>query len=203
MVAFDCKGTEVQHDTTGASPPLRSMGHHRSHQNAGGHAAVAFDLRGREHGAQIESVGQSVSLRAADGGSSRSYVAVGGDTTHSLTAEGHDASEDGSGRGTPVVAFAENQQGAVRIAGVVPALSKGGGKLGQGYAAVQTGPIARRLMPVECARLQGFPDDHAAITCRNKPAADGNQYKAYGNSMAVPCISYILDRLRLSWEVCQ
>ncbi len=42
-VAFDCKGTEVQFTEDGAHPPLRSMGHHHSHQNAGGHAAVAFD----------------------------------------------------------------------------------------------------------------------------------------------------------------
>ena len=47
-VAFDCKGTEVQFSTDGSHPTLRSMGHANSHQNAGGHAAVAspipFDL---------------------------------------------------------------------------------------------------------------------------------------------------------------
>jgi len=43
-VAFDCKGTEVQFSTDGSHPTLRSMGHNNSHQNAGGHAAVAFDL---------------------------------------------------------------------------------------------------------------------------------------------------------------
>ena len=58
----------------------------------------------------------------------------------------------------------------------------------------------RRLMPVECARLQGFHDDHTAITYRGKPAADGPQYKAYGNSMATPCIKWILDRMRISME---
>lgn len=41
-VAFDCKGSQVQTSESGVSPPLRSMGHHHSHQNAGGHAAVAF-----------------------------------------------------------------------------------------------------------------------------------------------------------------
>lgn len=41
-VAFDCKGTEVQFQTDGGHPPLRSMGHLESHQNAGGHAAVAI-----------------------------------------------------------------------------------------------------------------------------------------------------------------
>ena len=41
VVAFDCKGTEVQFDATGSAPPLRSMGHDQSHANAAGHAAVA------------------------------------------------------------------------------------------------------------------------------------------------------------------
>ena len=42
VLAFDCKGTEVQCATDGSHPTLRSMGHNNSHQNAGGHAAVAF-----------------------------------------------------------------------------------------------------------------------------------------------------------------
>ena len=63
---------------------------------------------------------------------------------------------------------------------------------------VTTGAIVSRLTPTECARLQGFPDDHCAITYRGKPAADGPQYKALGNSMAVPCIKWILDRIRIN-----
>jgi len=58
----------------------------------------------------------------------------------------------------------------------------------------------RRLTPTECARLQGFPDDHTEITFRGKPAADGPQYRALGNSMAVPCIAWIMDRMRVSME---
>ena len=73
-VAFDCKGTEVQH-IEGVTPPLRSMGHNHSHQNAGGHAAVAFDLRGREGGAMPEGPHDTANIRAASGGSTRSYVA--------------------------------------------------------------------------------------------------------------------------------
>lgn len=44
-VAFDCKGTEVQHSADGSHPTLRSMGHSNSHSNAGGHAAVAIQER--------------------------------------------------------------------------------------------------------------------------------------------------------------
>ena len=46
-VAFDCKGAEVQFSTDGSHPTLRSMGHHGSHQNGGGHAAVAFAIQER------------------------------------------------------------------------------------------------------------------------------------------------------------
>jgi DNA (cytosine-5)-methyltransferase 1 len=53
----------------------------------------------------------------------------------------------------------------------------------------------RRLMPVECERLQGFPDHYTAIPYRGAPAADGPRYKAIGNSMAVPCVRWIGVRL--------
>lgn len=74
-VAFDCKGTEVQFAIDGSHPTLRSMGHNNSHQNAGGHAAVAFDKRGREGGSMPEGPHETANIRAADGGSSSSYVA--------------------------------------------------------------------------------------------------------------------------------
>lgn len=53
----------------------------------------------------------------------------------------------------------------------------------------------RRLTPVECARLQGFPDDYTAITYRGKPAADGPRYKSLGNSWAVPNARWIGQRI--------
>ena len=53
----------------------------------------------------------------------------------------------------------------------------------------------RRLTPVECARLQGFPDDHLDISYRNKPAPDGAKYKALGNSMAVPVVRWIGEQI--------
>ena len=54
----------------------------------------------------------------------------------------------------------------------------------------------RRLTPRECERLQGFPDDYSLVTIRNKPAADGPRYKALGNSMAVPCMAWIGERIQ-------
>jgi DNA (cytosine-5)-methyltransferase 1 len=49
----------------------------------------------------------------------------------------------------------------------------------------------RRLTPVECERLQGFPDNYTNIP----KAADGNRYKALGNSMAVPVMRWIGERI--------
>jgi DNA (cytosine-5)-methyltransferase 1 len=58
----------------------------------------------------------------------------------------------------------------------------------------------RRLTPKECERLQGFPDDWTKIPYRNKPAdqcPDGPRYKACGNSMAVPVMRWIGERINL------
>ena len=55
----------------------------------------------------------------------------------------------------------------------------------------------RRLTPRECERLQGFPDDYTLIPHRNKAAADGPRYKALGNSMAVPVMRWIGERIQM------
>jgi DNA (cytosine-5)-methyltransferase 1 len=66
---------------------------------------------------------------------------------------------------------------------------------GGGHQAAMIGSAVRRLTPRECERLQGFPDDYTLINHRGKPAADGPRYKALGNSMAVPCMHWIGDRI--------
>ncbi|MEG6411978.1 phage N-6-adenine-methyltransferase [Enterobacter roggenkampii] len=56
----------------------------------------------------------------------------------------------------------------------------------------------RRLTPIECERLQGFPDNHTLIGWRGKDAdecPDGPRYKAIGNSMAVPVMRWIGERI--------
>lgn len=67
---------------------------------------------------------------------------------------------------------------------------------GGGHQAVMTGMHVRRLTPCECERLQGFPDDYTLIPVRGKPAADGPRYKALGNSMAVPVMAWIGQRIQ-------
>jgi len=57
----------------------------------------------------------------------------------------------------------------------------------------------RRLTPVECERLQGFPDGYTDIPWRGKPTSpDGPRYKALGNSMAVPVMRWIGERIDLA-----
>lgn len=58
--------------------------------------------------------------------------------------------------------------------------------------------LVRRLTPLECERLQGFPDEHTLIAWKGKSAEecpDGPRYKAIGNSMAVPVMRWIGRRL--------
>ncbi len=64
---------------------------------------------------------------------------------------------------------------------------------------IMQGSTVRRLTPRECERLQGFPDDWTRIPWRGAIAEncpDGPRYKACGNSMAVPVMAWIGERIR-------
>jgi DNA (cytosine-5)-methyltransferase 1 len=145
--------------------------------------------------------------------------------THSLRADGFDASEDGTGRGTPLVPVAyrtspncgawdtgdrvdslttgtdqtshligfQSSQSGVREVETHATLDANNGS--RRHNGVHTGSAVRRLTPLECARLQGFPDDYLDIPYRGKPAADGPRYKALGNSWAVPVVRRIGRRI--------
>jgi DNA (cytosine-5)-methyltransferase 1 len=141
-----------------------------------------------------------------------------GDCTHALTAEGADASEDGTGRGTPIIAFQERGRKGGRSLewqeDVAYALTSptGGGRAQERLIATPK-LVVRRLTPRECERLQGFPDDHTLIPVKRakrrtktgkfveiggelwRLAADGPRYRAIGNSMAVPVMREIGDCL--------
>jgi DNA (cytosine-5)-methyltransferase 1 len=108
---------------------------------------------------------------------------IGDCVAHTLRAEDFDASEDGTGRGTPLV----------------PCLTSNGDAhswFRDEHGLVPSASAVRRLTPRECERLQGFPDDWTAVPYRNKPAADGPRYKALGNSMAVPVLRWIGERIQ-------
>ena len=54
----------------------------------------------------------------------------------------------------------------------------------------------RRLTPVECERLMGFPDGWTDIVFQGKPARDTLRYRALGNSMAVPVMRWLAEGIR-------
>ena len=83
----------------------------------------------------------------------------------------------------------EEQNAMVNRFGTLKARMAGGGFEG---SVMQTNMQVRRLTPVECERLQGFPDNYTKILWRGKTETpDGPRYKALGNSMAVPVMKWI------------
>ncbi len=134
---------------------------------------------------------------------------------HTLRGEGFDASEDGTGRANLIpinlqVATRHNALGERTALGIGqegdPAFTltkthSHGVFIDAQAASVSEcgGTVAvRRLTPKECERLQGFPDDYTLIPWRGKPAAlcpDGPRYKALGNSMAVPVMRWLGERI--------
>jgi DNA (cytosine-5)-methyltransferase 1 len=142
-------------------------------------------------------------------------VGVLGGHAHTLTAEGHDASEDGTGRGTPIVyipstagtlvshggndkhdttrmTYVAHEVSTLTAAGGergyrIDAETAAGGHLLAGGNRSETG--VRRLTPLECERLQGFPDDWT------EGQADSHRSKQLGNSVAVPVFEWVGRRL--------
>jgi len=138
---------------------------------------VAFSVK--DSGADAGEV--SPTLRAmghagshANGGGQVAVVTVAGDVTHALRAEGADASEDGTGRGTPLVAISEGECSSLAIRGREGGLSAetlpgdaahtlraAQGTLDKPHVLLPN--VVRRLTPTETERLQGFSDGHTLI----------------------------------------
>jgi DNA (cytosine-5)-methyltransferase 1 len=179
-------------------------------------------LRGRDGGATAELGGEvATALRASTGGgdkphvlafSSKDYGAdAQDDLSPTLRAGGHADSHANAGV-PPAVAFGLRSDAARNGEAMTPSpdaegrvrLRPPGFNWCEEFAptidASQPHTVAqamavRRLTPRECERLQGFPDDHTLVPHRNKPAADGPRYKALGNSMAVPVMRWIGQRI--------
>jgi DNA (cytosine-5)-methyltransferase 1 len=122
--------------------------------------------------------------------SAKDHGADAGDIAPTLRAMGHGASH-ANGGGQVAVAFQSKQSATAQAPSfddVAPTLdvAKAGGM------ATLTTRAVRRLTPRECERLQGFPDDYTRIS---EKAADGPRYKALGNSMAVPVMRWIGQRI--------
>jgi DNA (cytosine-5)-methyltransferase 1 len=125
--------------------------------------------------------------------SSKDYGADAGDCAPTLRAGTHSKSHANAGV-PPAVAFAGKQCGQ-SADDLSPSLDSGGGGGTGAMMSVSVGAAVRRLTPRECERLQGFPDDYTLIPYRGKPASDGPRYKALGNSMAIPVMRWIGERI--------
>ncbi|MBN4811665.1 phage N-6-adenine-methyltransferase [Citrobacter braakii] len=135
-----------------------------------------------------------------------SYKDNGADATSDLSptirAGNHDKSHANSGQ-PPAIAYAFKAGQGAKAGGIgyaeeqSPTLTSASS--GTNLApAVMHGVAVRRLTPIECERLQGFPDNHTMIGWRGKDATecpDGPRYKAIGNSMAVPVMRWIGERI--------
>lgn len=111
-----------------------------------------------------------------------------GDPCHPLAAGAH----------PPAVALAFEPGSIARNAGprgLQPTVSTLRSEMGDNQPAILSSMLVRRLTPRECERLQGFPDDYTLVPYRGKPAADGPRYRALGNSMAVPVMRWIGERI--------
>jgi DNA (cytosine-5)-methyltransferase 1 len=159
------------------------------------------------------------------GSDSRAVELVVQPVTHALTSEGADASEDGTGRGTPLIAVPLLEVGA-RTGKSTNDLRAGSGigqsgdpmytlQAGKQHGVGLHGEISggkdglartvsgnhgqpggvlddvtvRRLTPLECERLQGFPDEWTA------PQADAPRYRQMGNAVAVPVLEWVMRRV--------
>ncbi len=206
----------------GIAPTLRAMTHDGSYQNGGGQLAVVIPLQevGKRTGVSTHdaSIGSGIgedgdamfTLQAAaqhavafnvtfcDANGRRKDRPNGGlyvneaDQAKTVTSGG-DLSTYVAG------CFKPGQSAASRSIGyeedIAPSLEGGGG--GNNRPALAHGMAVRRLTPRECERLQGFADDYTLVPFRGKPAADGNRYKTLGNSMAVPVMRWLGERIAM------
>jgi DNA (cytosine-5)-methyltransferase 1 len=102
------------------------------------------------------------------------------------------------------VAFTQNQVGDVLTGEIMHSLATNQNATGRNAANVMTNMQVRRLTPVECERLQAFPDNYTRIPWRDKPeeqCPDGPRYKALGNSMATNVMRHIGDRIELVTQI--
>jgi DNA (cytosine-5)-methyltransferase 1 len=166
-IAFSAKDHGTDADEI--APTLLGMGDDASHANGDRQLAIAFTLHGSDGTASIASstdVAGSLRTRAP-----------------------------GSIENSSTTAVLQEQS----VASSLPPSC--GEQIDHSYSSSGSpnllhAPMAvRRLTPRECERLQGFPDDYTLVEYRGKLAADGPRYRSLGNSMAVPVMRWIGERI--------
>lgn len=169
--------------TLHADPPV-VFGWNASDDGAsnGIHPVIPIDLR-------QASRGEKATNNRTHGSGGPPGIGVGSDGDPAFT-----VSSRGQAVCMPVV-FGWNKSASqsLRVDETAPALQAS--SCSNPAAMLATG--VRRLTPRECERLQGMPDDWTLVPYRGKPAADGPRYTAIGNSIAVPVLRWIGERIRM------
>ncbi len=143
--------------------------------------------------------GQGVCMEEKVSGTDLFNGAITGDKACTLCTRGSSTNSSGPTiMEEKAMAFAQNTRDEVRYQNgdgqITGALAAQPGMKQTTY--IKTDTVVRRLTPIECERLQGFPDNYTNIPWRNKPTApDSRRYKALGNSMAVPVMRWIGRRI--------
>lgn len=199
-VAFSAK--DYGADADNVAPTLRGMGHDRSHANGGGQVAIAF-TQNQEGDVLSGDVVQSLSTNSNATGRNAPTIAF---TLHGSdgTASAASSTEVAGSLRTRAPGSIENSSttAVLQEQSVASPLTASYGKQVDSSDTssgppnlLQTQMAVRRLTPRECERLQGFPDDYTLVEYRGKLAADGSRYKSLGNSMAVPVMRWIGQRI--------
>ena len=203
-VAFSAKDSGA--DASDVAPTLRGMGHDRSHPNGGGQIAIAFS---QNQSGDVLTGGVMHSLGTSQNATGRNAATVaftlhGSDGTACAASSTEVAGSlrtraPGSIENSSTTAVLQEQsvawtQELTASTGIAGTLQRGGeGGRADGVMTAQM--AVRRLTPRECERLQGFPDDYTLVEYRGELASDGPRYKALGNSMAVPVMRWIGQRI--------
>jgi DNA (cytosine-5)-methyltransferase 1 len=157
-----------------------------------------------QYGDQSGALGTDCGHSQAVAFSMKDYGGDAGDISPTLRSGAHDKSHANAGA-PPAVAFTVSEransfawEGAVNpTLNAHPHSDTSGLQYG-----VRLGSAVRRLTPLECERLQGFPDDFTLVPYRKGKMADGPRYKMLGNSMAVPVLRWIGERIKTVEDLC-
>ena len=166
---------------------------------------IGQSLRGNLEKSKEEEPDGAVTAGAGGGATASHWDGEGAHPTLNLNGSGGIAASNQE-------IFSQRGSGLVEVTGTLCADTHPGSYSGQDayqnklipQPAKATAQTVRRLTPVECERLQGFPDNHTRIPWRGKPAEqcpDGSRYKALGNSMAVPVIRWLGQRIQAGSEL--
>lgn len=161
-------GHNGQDDMNVIAATLNSGGNSGGFRTEPGEHIIPIDMRQASRGAKMTN-------NRTDGGAPGTGIGRDGDPASTIC-DSH----------VPAVAFAQNQRDELREMDIAGALAAEPGMKQQTYANTAMG--VRRLMPIECERLQGFPDNWTH-------GSDSARYRMLGNAVAVPVAEWIGNRI--------